>query len=184
MYQARLTAPLAAAVVLLVAALVVSRLTLGCAGMGCEQETAPGSDLVTHGETPAELVRVIDGDTIVVRLPEGSEERVRYIGMDTPEEPRSGDPGGPLSGEATAVNEVLVADGDLRLEFDRDLRDDFGRLLAYVFADGVLVNEELVRRGLAVARSYPPNTARDEELAAAEREARAAGRGIWGLPGH
>src|SRR5687767_10119123 len=77
--------------------------------------------------TPARLVRVVDGDTIRARVA-GVEERVRYIGIDTPERDQR------CFVEATRLNERLLRRGPLRLEFDRERRDRFGRLLAYVYA--------------------------------------------------
>lgn len=114
--------------------------------------------------------RVIDGDTVVVRLAEGAEERVRYIGIDTPEKGEEE----PCAERATARNAELVDGRVVTLVFDEERRDRYGRLLAYVQAPGGLVNAILVREGLAEAREYPPNTARAGELDRLERKA-----GLW-----
>ncbi len=102
------------------------------------------------------VTHVVDGDTIEVRLPDGSEEDVRYIGIDTPETVKPDTPvqcGGP---RAHAVNERLVAGRTVTLRFDAERRDVYGRLLAYVYLPRrepgrrpLFVNAELVRRGLA-----------------------------------
>jgi micrococcal nuclease len=129
----------------------------------------------------AVVTRVVDGDTIVVRV-DGREERVRYIGVDAPELARAdtGQPAECGGAEALAANEELVAGKAVDLERDVSDRDRFGRLLRHVWLAGSLVGERLVRDGVLEARSYPPDTSRDNELDAAGREARAAGIGIWG----
>ena len=124
------------------------------------------------------VVRVVDGDTIHVRL-EGRVETVRYIGINTPELPhptRGAEPGGQ---EASAVNRTLVAGKRARLELDAQQRDRYGRLLAYVWVDGVMVNAELVRRGYAQVMTVPPNVRYQELFLALQRDARQAGRGLW-----
>ena len=131
----------------------------------------------------AEVIRVVDGDTIVVRI-DGREERVRYIGLDAPEvaNARAG-PRAECGGEeARIANERLVAGERLVLERDVSDRDRFDRLLRHAWSeDGGwrLVGLELVASGAAEARPYPPDTRRDDELAAAERSARDRGAGLW-----
>ncbi len=102
------------------------------------------------GRQPAKLVRVVDGDTIVVRF-RGAEERLRYIGIDTPERDER------CFVAATRANEKLLEGGPLTLEFDREMRDRFGRLLAYVRAGKTFVNLELVKRGFAEPLTIQPN---------------------------
>ena len=120
----------------------------------------------------AKVIQVIDGDTIVIE--DGS--RVRYIGIDTPEVyPRAED----FGMEAWQSNRELVAGKNVRLERDVSDTDRYGRLLRYVYVNGVFVNAELVRQGLARARAYPPDTKYHSYLEELETEARQAGRGIW-----
>jgi micrococcal nuclease len=121
---------------------------------------------------------VIDGDTIEVRL-DGKEQRVRYIGINTPE---SVDPRRPVERfgkEAAERNRQLVQGKTVRLERDVSETDRHGRLLRYVWVDGALVNETLAQEGFARAVSYPPDVKYQERLRAAERAARAANRGQW-----
>ena len=128
------------------------------------------------------VTHVIDGDTITVALG-GRAEKVRYIGMDTPEtkHPVKGEePGGR---EAAAANRNLVLGKTVRLELDVRERDRYQRLLAYVYVGELMVNAELVRRGCAQAVTLPPNVAHAQELVRLEREARLARRGLWGQPG-
>lgn len=121
----------------------------------------------------AKVVEVVDGDTIRVRLEE-SVHRVRYIGIDAPERDDL------LGPAATEANQSLVAGQTVILERDVSDTDDYGRWLRYVYLpDGLFVNAELVRLGLARARAYPPDLSRQAELTVMEEEARAEGRGLW-----
>jgi micrococcal nuclease len=124
--------------------------------------------------------RVVDGDTIVVRLGD-SDERVRYIGMDTPEDVKPGTPVQCYALAAAAANRRLVAGREVRLVPDAEARDRYGRMLAYVYRepDGLFVNAELVRRGYARVLTIPPNVAHEGEFRRLARRARAAGRGLW-----
>jgi len=143
-----------------------------------------GSALVLVQRTPlphATLVtRVIDGDTIEL----ASGEKVRYIGVDTPETHRR-------SGarwvtvhevygkEAEAFNRQLVEGRDVRLEFDVQPRDKYGRLLAYVYVGDTFVNAELLRQGYAHLLTIPPNVKHADFFQQLVREAREAERGLW-----
>jgi micrococcal nuclease len=128
----------------------------------------------------ADVVRVVDGDTIRVRVA-GRLETVRYIGIDTPESVKPDAPVECFARRAAAENERLVGGRRVRLERDAEARDRFGRLLAYVVreADGVQVNEALVRGGYAVPLTIPPNVRHAGRLREAAAEARRAGRGLW-----
>jgi len=115
---------------------------------------------------------------------DGREYTVRYIGIDTPETVRPNYPVEWMGPEASAANEALVAGRTVYLEKDVSETDRFGRLLRYVYlADGTMVNLELVRQGYAHASSYPPDVKHQALLNRAEREAREAGRGLWGSEG-
>jgi endonuclease YncB( thermonuclease family) len=124
------------------------------------------------GET-ASVASVVDGDT--VELADG--HRVRYIGIDTPERDR------PYAADATALNRSLVEGQDVWLETDAQPTDQYGRLLAYVWAGDTFVNLELVRQGYATAFTVPPNVRHADAFVQAEREAREAGRGLWAPAG-
>ena len=144
------------------------------------------SDPLAGRERPAlvgRVVRTVDGDTIHVRLA-GGVEKVRYIGIDTPEvhhPTRGEEPGGRA---ASAVNRRLVGDRAVRLEPDVQTRDRYGRLLAYVWVQGpdgveVMVNAELVRLGYAAVLTVPPNVRHAELFRKLAAEARAQHRGLW-----
>ncbi|MGH7322908.1 MAG: thermonuclease family protein [Candidatus Rokuibacteriota bacterium] len=134
-----------------------------------------------RGDTlEASLLRVESGDTIRVRLPDGREETVRYIGISTPEIPHPTKGKEPYREAAAAAHRELMRSKTVQLTFDAQTRDRDGRLLAYAFADGIHVNAELVHRGYAEAASYPPNVRYAEYYRALQYRARAAGRGLWG----
>jgi endonuclease YncB( thermonuclease family) len=131
----------------------------------------------------AELVRVVDGDTIRVSI-DGTEYRVRYIGIDTPESVRPGSPVEEFAIEASEANRELVVGRRLVLERDVSETDRFGRLLRYVWTvDGAdrhtFVNLELLRLGYAQVATYPPDVRYVDLFLAAQREAREAERGLW-----
>jgi micrococcal nuclease len=140
----------------------------------------------TYGNAPAGGVtvavsRVVDVDTVEISPAIDGVGEVRLIGVDTPEtvDPTEGvEPYGP---QASAFAKRELSGRRVGLEFDRERVDQYGRLLAYVHAGGSLFNEELVAKGYAQAYPYPPNTAHAARFAAAQRKARAARLGIWGL---
>lgn len=129
----------------------------------------------------ATVVRIVDGDTIVVRLGSGREERVRYIGIDTPESVKPNTPVQCFAKAASDANAALVDGRRVRLERDVSERDRYGRLLAYVHRsdDDLFVNAELVRQGYAHASPYPPDVRHEADFRSLEREARTARRGLW-----
>lgn len=124
--------------------------------------------------------RVIDGDT--VELAGG--RLLRYIGIDTPEVRRRvgedwvDDPQ-PYGLAATQANRRLVEGKTVRLEYDVQTYDRYGRLLAYVYVDGVFVNAELIRLGFAQPMTIPPNVKHAEAFREAAGEARREQRGLW-----
>lgn len=120
----------------------------------------------------ARVIQVIDGDTIII----GGNYHVRYIGIDAPETYPEQEAFGI---EAWQANRKLVEGKVVRLEQDVSQTDKYGRLLRYVYVDGVLVNAELVRQGLAQAKAYPPDTKYQDYLEEMEAEAREANRGMW-----
>jgi micrococcal nuclease len=128
--------------------------------------------------------RIVDGDTIRVSLA-GRSEPVRYIGVDTPESKKPGTAVQCFARRAAAENARLVRGERVRLVFDLERRDRFGRLLAYVYRarDGLFVNAALVRGGFARTLTVPPNVRFAGRFAALAAEARRAGRGLWSACG-
>ncbi|HMI82350.1 MAG TPA: thermonuclease family protein [Solirubrobacterales bacterium] len=127
----------------------------------------------------AYVVRAVDGDTIEVRVG-GRVEDVRYIGVDTPETVKPGAPVQCFGPQASRFNHRLVERRRVRLVFDRERRDVYGRLLAYVYLGERFVNAELARRGLARTLVIPPNDRFARRFERLQMAAARAGRGLWG----
>ena len=131
----------------------------------------------------ARVVRVVDGDTIVVDIG-GTQYHLRYIGMDTPESVQPNTPVEPMALAATAANKVLVEGKTVILEKDVSEIDQYGRILRDVWVqhDGavVLVGLELVRDGFAQVTTYPPDVKYVDLLTVAQDSARTAAIGLWG----
>lgn len=130
-----------------------------------------GDNIVTipEGEI-ATVTRVIDGDTIDVLL-DGKQVRIRYVGVNTPERDE------PCYNDATQANRDLVDGKTVTLVTDTSDTDRFDRLLRYIYADGVFVNDSLVRNGYAEAVLYQPDDAFYEDFLALEKSAASANRG-------
>lgn len=162
------------------ASLFLTLAIFAVAACGKNPLPAPKSAAPT-GDAAVPVVRVVDGDTIVVRL-SGRNERVRLIGIDTPESVKPNTPVQCFALEASARTKALLPAGaPVKLVRDVELRDRYGRLLAYVYraTDNLFVNLSLATEGYAVAYTYPPNVAHADEFVAAAAEARDAGRGLW-----
>jgi len=131
--------------------------------------------------TRARVVRVVDGDTIVVESSDGT-ERVRYIGIDTPESVKPNTPIQCYAKTASHLNEALVAGHTVTLTYGPEKRDRYGRLLAYVTTeDGVDVNATLVERGAAKTLEIKPNTQRASKYGELEAKARNMQAGLWAV---
>jgi micrococcal nuclease len=178
------------------AALVLCSLLAVSAGcLGVEVDTASSTATPTAGAEPTVRVTdVVDGDTIDVRFPDGREDTVRLLGVDTPEVHVENDPaefeGVPDTetgrsclrrhGErASAFAVDRLADRRVTLQFDAAAgrRGGYDRLLAYVVVDGASFNAALLERGHA--RLYDSSFRERDRYASLEREARDAGRGVW-----
>lgn len=131
-----------------------------------EQKTQKEGTLVT---------RAVDGDTIEI---EGG-QRVRYIGVDTPETVHPSVKTECYGTNASAKNRELVEGQYVRLEKDISETDKYGRLLRYVYVGDLFVNDYLVRQGYAHASSYPPDIKYQDQLTDAQKEARQNNRGLW-----
>lgn len=119
---------------------------------------------------------VIDGDTI--ELSNG--EKVRYIGVDTPEFESSQKKAEKFAEEAYQANRKMVENRKVKLEFDVEQRDQYGRLLAYVYTeDGIMVNEWLVANGYAKTVVFPPNVRYVDRFKHLEKEAQKQKIGLW-----
>jgi micrococcal nuclease len=158
---------------------IVATLLLAAAACGSPSvhPTAAGGN--------ATLVRVVDGDTLKVTIA-GHSDRVRLIGIDTPESVKPNSAVECFAREASDHMKALLPAGTaLRLVRDVDARDKYRRLLAYVYRanDGLFVNLAMAKEGYATTLTYPPNVAHVDELVAAVGAARQANRGLWGRCG-
>jgi micrococcal nuclease len=118
------------------------------------------------------VIEVLDGDSIVL----SNGEEVRYVGIDAPEY------GQPYAEEAKEFNRKLVKGKIIRLEFDIEKRDRYGRLLAYVYTGNILVNAELVKKGFAsiyTVHTVPPNVKYKDLFLKLQNKARKDKRGLW-----
>lgn len=134
------------------------------------------------GATSSEIYpveRVVDGDTLVIRY-RGVSTTVRLLGVDTPETVHSNKPVERFGREASAFTKQLLENEEVRLDFDLERFDRYGRLLAYVYraSDGLFVNEVLLREGYAHAYTRFPFRYLDR-FRQLEAEARASRRGLW-----
>lgn len=128
----------------------------------------------------ARVEKVVDGDTVEVSLSTGR-ERVRLLGIDTPETVHPTKPVECFGPEASArLAELAPVGSELRIERDVELRDRYGRLLAYLWTpDGTFINRSMVADGYAMTLPIDPNRAHRGTLAEAESSARRAGAGLW-----
>ncbi len=132
------------------------------------------------------VVRVVDGDTLIVAPRPAAfhgprrESRVRLLGIDCPESVKPDHPVEPWGPEASAFTRQFVSGGVVRLRFDKRRLDQYDRYLAYVYVGERMLNEELVRAGLATVLVYPGDSqSMGRRLQVAEREAQQARRGMW-----
>ena len=140
-----------------------------------EQVPLPTESIET---VQAVVVHVVDGDTIVVSI-EGVEERVRYIGIDTPEFGREKSSAECYAQEATDKNKELVAGTVVTLVPDAENRDKYRRLLRYVYVDDVFVNAVLLTEGYAETLSIKPNVKHAKEFLQLKKNASQNKKGMW-----
>jgi len=134
---------------------------------GCLQHSQDGYS--------SRVVYVYDGDTIKI----ASGEKVRYLGIDTPEMNYKNPPAEYFAKDAKAFNQRLVDGKIVRLEFDARERDKYQRLLAYVYVDNIFINKKMIEEGYAKILIIPPNEKYADEFLKLQRKARQEGRGIW-----
>lgn len=170
------TATLRASVAFALVALVGS--LDGCLGPSAVEPEGADSGTDSAAEGTGVITSIVDGDTVRLEV-DGAELRVRLIGIDTPEVYPELECFGT---EATDALEQLAPVGStVQYAYDRDPRDPYDRDLLYLTNDdGTFINLAMVENGFAYAVLFEPNDAYWPELQAAERDARDAGRGLWG----
>lgn len=141
-----------------------------------DYDSASELNEATESAKHFQSVVIIDGDTIDV-----NGQRIRYIGINTPELGTGKGVSDCFAKEAADFNRNLTIKGELRLEKDVSETDKYGRLLRYVYLqDGQMVNELLVEEGYARAATYPPDVKYAERFRQLEKEAKLLGKGLWG----
>lgn len=144
---------------------------------GYIQESQALTDL--KDDSLYEVTRVVDGDTFVINY-NGKEEKVRLIGVDTPESVHPDkNKNTEFGNEVSNYSKQMLLEKQIKLEFDVSERDKYGRLLAYVYLDGQMYNKMLLERGYAKVATYPPNVKYVEEFTAIQKQARADKVGLW-----
>lgn len=143
------------------------------------QEPEPQNEALQSSPSPmqetATVTRIVDGDTIEL----STGQKVRYIGIDTPETVKPNTDVQCMGKEASTQNTQLVLGKEVLMQKDVSETDRYGRLLRYVYVDGMFVNDYLVRQGYAIASSYPPDIAYQEQFIEAQQEAQQNNRGLW-----
>jgi len=146
---------------------------------GC---TSPSISPDALGRVHAKIIKVVDGDTVVIRIGRAS-ENVRLIGVNTPETKHPTKPIECYGPEASARTHALLPDGtDVYIVRDAEARDKYGRLLAYVYrtADNLFINLDLIAGGFATPMVFPPNTNKETDFAEAANAAERSNIGLWG----
>ena len=158
-----------ASVAVLSPAVVSESSSQSSAPLAIETSKKAGNNLI-------KVIRAVDGDTIEI---EGG-EKVRYIGIDTPETVDPRKTVQCFGVEASKKNKELVEGKMVRLEKDVTDRDKYNRLLRYIYVGDTFINLELVKQGFAYSYSYPPDIKYQDQFVKAQQEAREVKRGLWG----
>ncbi|MCQ4087678.1 thermonuclease family protein [Saccharibacillus sp. JS10] len=137
-----------------------------------------------EGRVSATVERIVDGDTVIVNLADGSRERVRMLLIDTPETKKEGTPVQPFGLEASEYTKKLLTGKSVELEFDQEQRDQYDRMLAYIYLDNKMVNTELLEKGLARVVVYQPNDKYIDEFRDIQAKAKKAKIGVWSVEGY
>ena len=155
--------------------LILYLILLALAGCSLLQ-SSPEKDRI-----PVKVLDVVDGDTIKVEV-DGKSETVRFLLVDTPESVHPNKPVQPFSKEASKYTEDMLSGSNVELELGIGERDKYGRLLAYVYADGKSVQKSLLEKGLArVAYVFEPNIKYVDDYEKIQKQAQQEGIGIWSL---
>ena len=162
----------------------------GCVAVGSAPVGGPSSGPTVAGLREGQVVSVVDGDTAHILI-DGTTEKVRFIGIDTPESTREVEPYGEV---ASAYTHGLLDNRTVWVETDAELRDRYGRLLAYIWLEkptaasekevrSKMLNARLLLDGYAQVYTFPPNVRYADAFVRCQREARSSGAGLWSVPG-
>ena len=149
--------------------------------------TAENSNTTTNTTTDKEdisnktfkVLKVVDGDTIQIDY-NGKKEKVRMIGIDTPESVHPDETRNNENGKiASEYTKKLLTDKEVTLELDVQERDKYGRILAYVYLNGKMINKKLLEDGYAQVATFPPNVKYVKEFTKIQEKAKEAEKGLW-----
>lgn len=145
-----------------------------------ESATNPAvTGCISEPATPVQIRHVIDGDTVIL----SDNRRLRLIGIDTPELGRDGRPDEPLARAARErLQAILSQASHISLRSDQEARDHYGRTLGHLYADGHNIQAALLKAGLAIPLTIPPNLQHLECYQTASVTARSQQHGVWALP--
>ncbi|MFZ5652427.1 MAG: thermonuclease family protein [Bacillota bacterium] len=153
--------------------LIVLGLLTGCGAAGT------GESKKEEDHNWVKVKRVVDGDTFEI-VNRGKIEKVRLIGVDTPETLKPNSEVEPYGPEASSFTKKMIEGKKVRLEFDVQERDRYGRILAYVYLEnGAFLNARLLEEGLATTMTVPPNVRMAEHFLGLQKKAQKARKGIW-----
>lgn len=153
--------------------LVVLGFLTGCGAVGA------GEPKKEDDRNWVKVNRVVDGDTFEI-INSGKKEKLRLIGVDTPETVKPNSKVEPYGPEASNFTKKMIEGKKVRLEFDVQERDKYGRILAYVYLeDGTLLNARLLEEGLATIMTVPPNVRMADYFLGLQKKAQKARKGIW-----
>lgn len=139
------------------------------ASIAAQKQNTIAKEEVAPFDRQVVIKKVLDGDT--VETDKG--ETIRYIGINSPEVKQ------PFYREALELNQNLVLNKNVRLEFDVETKDRYGRTLAYVFINNIFINLEMIKKGVAVSQTIQPDVKYQDKLIQAQKEARSSCLGLW-----
>lgn len=142
---------------------------------GCSSSSKPSG---APGRESAKVIRAVDGDTLEVTL-NGAKQKVRLIGIDTPETKKPNTPVMYYGKEASDYTKKRLEGKTVELEWDVDRKDQYDRLLAYVWIGDEMFNRTLVQEGYARIATFPPNVKYVDLFKKDQEDARAKGKGLW-----
>lgn len=168
---------LAALLILLVIALFSGKINVS--SLLHDVQTIFSEDSMEAAKADSYVTRVVDGDTLVVMY-NGNKERIRLIGVDTPESVHPDKSKNSREGKAASDYTKQALEGkSVQLEFDSQMRDKYNRLLAYVYVDGQMFNKTLLREGMAKMMTVPPNVKYAGQFKEIQQQAMSEKKGFW-----
>ena len=133
------------------------------------KQVMDAADIRPQNKMQVKIIKIIDGDTIET----DNHQKIRYIGINAPEL------GQPYGEDAKNFNDNLVNGKTVTIIFDQQTKDQYGRMLGYIYVENIFVNKVLVEKGWAISEAIPPNTLHKEDFLQAEKQAHQKCQGLW-----